>query len=55
MRHPAYAETEYRIAGDLRNTDTIMNDTFFIGVYPGMTAEHLAYIGETFQHFMEDT
>ncbi len=55
VRHPAYAETEYRIAGDLRNTDAIMNDTFFIGVYPGMTAEHLAYIGETFQRFMEDT
>ncbi len=30
-----------------------MNDTFFIGVYPGMTDEHLAYIGETFQRFMK--
>ena len=30
-----------------------MNDTFFIGVYPGMTDAHLAYIGETFQRFME--
>ena len=37
VRHPAYNQTEYRVAGDLRNTDTIMNDTFFIGVYPGMT------------------
>jgi CDP-6-deoxy-D-xylo-4-hexulose-3-dehydrase len=53
VRHPAYAETEYRIAGDLLHTDAIMNDTFFIGVYPGMTDAHLAYIGETFQRFMQ--
>ena len=53
VRHPAYDETEYRIVGDLRNTDAIMNDTFFIGVYPGMTDAHLAYIGETFQRFMK--
>jgi CDP-6-deoxy-D-xylo-4-hexulose-3-dehydrase len=52
VRHPAYAETEYRIAGELKNTDTITNDTFFIGVYPGMTDKHLEYIGETFQRFM---
>ena len=53
VRHPAYNETEYRIVGGLRNTDIIMNDTFFIGVYPGMTGEHLAYMGGTFQRFME--
>ncbi|MEI8373154.1 MAG: lipopolysaccharide biosynthesis protein RfbH [Planctomycetota bacterium] len=53
VRHPAYDETKYRIVGGLRNTDIIMNDTFFIGVYPGMTGEHLAYMGETFQRFMK--
>ncbi|MGA2253949.1 MAG: lipopolysaccharide biosynthesis protein RfbH [Thermoguttaceae bacterium] len=53
VRHPAYDETEYRIVGELRNTDIIMNDTFFIGVYPGMTDAHLAYIGEIFQRFMK--
>ncbi len=52
LRHPAYDEIEYRVAGNLANTDVIMNDTFFIGVYPGMTDAHLAYIGETFQRFM---
>jgi CDP-4-dehydro-6-deoxyglucose reductase, E1 len=51
IRHPAYDEAEYRIVGDLTNTDTIMNDTFFIGVYPGMTDKHVEYIGETFQRF----
>ncbi len=53
IRHPAYDEIEYRVVGDLRNTDVIMNDTLFIGVYPGMTDEHLAYMGETFQRFMK--
>jgi CDP-4-dehydro-6-deoxyglucose reductase, E1 len=54
VRHPAYDECEYRVVGNLCNTDAIMNDTFFIGVYPGMTDEHLAYIGETFRRFMEE-
>jgi CDP-4-dehydro-6-deoxyglucose reductase, E1 len=53
VRHPAYSESGYRIVGDLRNTDVIMNDTFFIGVYPGMRDEHLEYIGETFRRFMK--
>ena len=51
MRHPAYEEIEYRIVGNLCNTDAIMNDTFFIGCYPGMTDDHLGYIGETFRNF----
>ena len=29
----------YRIVGELTNTDRIMNDTFWVGVYPGMTDE----------------
>jgi CDP-4-dehydro-6-deoxyglucose reductase, E1 len=53
VRHPAYAETEYRVAGRLCNTDAIMNDTFFVGVYPGMTEAHLEYIGDVFGRFMK--
>jgi CDP-6-deoxy-D-xylo-4-hexulose-3-dehydrase len=52
VRHPAYMASEYRIVGDLHNTETIMNNTFFIGVYPGMSAVHLDYIAEIFQRFM---
>ncbi len=37
----------YRVAGDLPNTDRIMNDAFWVGVYPGMTAEMLEYVAET--------
>lgn len=36
----------YRTIGDLPNTDRIMNDAFWIGVYPGMTDEMLAYMAE---------
>ncbi|MGD0896458.1 MAG: lipopolysaccharide biosynthesis protein RfbH [Thermoguttaceae bacterium] len=54
VRHPAYAEIAYRVAGDLRNTDTIMRDTFFVGVYPGLTDAQLAYMIETFRRFMDE-
>jgi CDP-6-deoxy-D-xylo-4-hexulose-3-dehydrase len=37
----------YRQVGDLKNTCRIMNDTFWVGVYPGMTEEMMKYIGKT--------
>ena len=49
LRHPALANTDYRVIGDLKNTDFIMNNTFFIGVYPGITKHHIQYILETFK------
>ena len=54
-KHPAfqpYVEgRDYRIAGDLSITDTIMNQTFWIGVYPGMTDDKLDYMIETIRGF----
>ncbi len=47
LRHPCFDEMRasgegYRVAGDLENTDRIMRDTFWVGLYPGMTDEMLA-------------
>ena len=43
---------EHRIVGDLANTDTIMNNTFWIGVYPGLTREMLDYVIGSFKEFL---
>ena len=38
------SKTGYRVVGELTNTDKIMEKTFWIGVYPGMTDEKLDYM-----------
>lgn len=50
-KHPCFDEMRktgegYRIVGGLTNTDRIMNDTFWVGVYPGMTDEMIDYMAE---------
>jgi len=52
--HPAYEKLSYRIHGDLMNTDQIMNNTFFIGVYPGLTKDHIDHISNVFRTFMKE-
>lgn len=49
IKHPCFDElrqdkTAYRVVGELNNTDRIMRDTFWIGVYPGMTDKKLDYM-----------
>ena len=51
LRQPGYADIPCRIAGPLTQSDRIMRDTFFIGVYPGLTEEMLAFVLERFQAF----
>lgn len=52
-RQPAYSDITHRVVGDLGNTDLIMNNTFFIGVFPGINAEQIDYIGEVFSDFFD--
>ncbi len=42
---------DYRISGELKNTDEIMNNCFWIGVYPGLNKEMLDYIIKSFKEF----
>ncbi len=54
LRQPYFTnqDIEYRVIGDLKNADTIMKQTFWIGVYPGLTKEMLEYVIETFEIFL---
>lgn len=51
LRQPAFTNIERRIVGDLTNTDLIMNNTFFIGVYPGLGKPEIDYVVEKFNDF----
>ena len=52
LRHPAFETIERRVIGDLANTDTVMNRTFFVGVYPGIDDARLDYMADVFGRFM---
>ena len=45
---------EYRVVGDLKNTDLIMTNTFWVGVYPGLTTEMMEYIVKCFEEFISE-
>lgn len=53
-RQPAYQDVKYKVYGELKNTDIIMNQTFFIGVYPGITDEMIDYVIKVFENFFEE-
>ena len=56
LKHPCFETlqegVDYRVAGTLVNTDKIMNDSFWIGVYPGMTPEKLEYMAAEIRNFI---
>ena len=53
LKHPAFVDIPHRISGKLYNTDYIVENTFWIGVWPGITDEMLEYIVKSFDEFME--
>jgi CDP-6-deoxy-D-xylo-4-hexulose-3-dehydrase len=53
LRHPAFADIEHRVVGPLTNTDVITTNTFFIGVYPGLTAEMIQHVLATIAGVVE--
>jgi len=50
-RHPAYASVEYRVSGDLASSDVVTENTFWVGVYPGLTPDMIAYIADSINEF----
>lgn len=52
-RQPAYEGCHYRVVGGLQNTDFVMNNVFWIGVYPGLTQAMLDFIAATVAEFVE--
>lgn len=50
-RQPYFENRNYRVVGELTNTDRIMNQTFWIGIYPGLSHDHLDYVIAKFEEF----
>lgn len=51
LRHPAYRNISCRKTGDLANTDVVMNNSFFLGTYPGITRAQIDYTMEVLDRF----
>ena len=54
LRQPYFRGREYRVVGDLKNTDRIMHDTFWIGVYPGLTSQNISFTAVKLKEYIRD-
>jgi CDP-6-deoxy-D-xylo-4-hexulose-3-dehydrase len=51
VRQPAYRDVKYRVVGELKNSDFVMNHVFWVGVYPGLSRIMIECIVNTFHEF----
>jgi CDP-4-dehydro-6-deoxyglucose reductase, E1 len=51
-KQPAFSELNYRVVGNLTHTDQVMENTFFVGVYPGINDEMIGYMLDVFDAFI---
>jgi len=54
LRHPAYKDVEYTVFEELINTDVVTKNSFWIGVWPGITKEMVEYIIKIFRNFIDE-
>ena len=54
LKQPGYKDINYRISGDLKYTDGVLERTFFLGVYPGITNAKLEYMTKSIDGFFEN-
>lgn len=53
IRQPAFIDQNYRQVGDLKNTDFVMNNSFFLGTYPGITLEMISYLESVMDKYIK--
>ena len=53
LRQPAYQNIDHRVIGSLSNSDLVMKNTFWLGVYPGLTTEMLDYVIDSLHEFAD--
>ena len=53
LRQPGYMNIEHRVVGNLENTDYIMNNTLFMGVFPGLTEAKINYVTEKIRDYVK--
>lgn len=51
LKQPYFKDVQYKVVGELTNTDITMNNTFWIGVQPALTFEHLDYVADKLEEF----
>ncbi|MFA5105519.1 MAG: lipopolysaccharide biosynthesis protein RfbH [Candidatus Micrarchaeia archaeon] len=53
VRQPAYKGENYRVVGELKNSDMLMNNSFWIGVWPGIDHKMRGYVASTIEEFLK--
>jgi dTDP-4-amino-4,6-dideoxygalactose transaminase len=54
LRQPAYVDIEHRTIGDLANTDFVMNQALWVGVYPGLATDMIDYMVASLEDYCRE-
>ena len=54
VKQPAYSTIEKRVVGDLTNSNKVMNDSFWLGVWPGLNKDHFEYVVKKIKSFLDE-